>query len=171
MNKKSAFVLLAFSLLLVVAGCNSKKKAELASVKPPASGAQATAILGYNQPREFQQSVGLRAAAAKNQLIISVLNNSSDQIILGPKSFRILIPGEMVPLDQGNLDLSFFPVRTINPGESAIFSVIVPRFETMNDYKVAMNYPPKKILLAVPIEPASTNTTIILDEPNLKPLQ
>jgi hypothetical protein len=165
----SSILVLAFlSGVLGLSGCGSKeKKNELAKLAETPDSAKPTAVLGYNYPQEFNQSVGLRAAAAKNQLVISVLNNSADQIIVGPKSFRVILPTEQYALDQGNLDLSFFPVRTLNPGENGIFSVIIPRFEALSGNKLALNYPPKGILMAVTIEEASSNTTIVLEEPEV----
>ncbi|MGF1572623.1 MAG: hypothetical protein ACFCU1_06080 [Sumerlaeia bacterium] len=171
MSSSKIFRLSLLGLVLLsglFAGCNGSgnDQVELASVVDPNQNGRATAVLGYNRPTEFQKGIGLRAASSGNQLVISVLNNSADQIILGPKSFRVLLPNEMVPLDEGNLDLTFFPVRTINPGENTIFSVIIPRFDSMTSYKLVMNYPPKQILLPVAIESASNNTTIILQEPD-----
>lgn len=152
---KKLFSLQAISLalgMILISSCAKDEKpiiiSEAGNIKP---------VLGYNQPQAAQFGVGLRAAAEGNRLTISVDNRSADPIIIGPKSFRLISQGELVPFEYGKADISMFPITTLNSGSHEFFLVTMTGVETLLGTSVVLNYPPKEILLRVPVEQASAN--------------
>ncbi len=161
-----ATTLVAVLGLALSIGCGGKEADTTLAKAVESPEASQQAILGYNRPHKFVSGVGLRAAARENQLVISVLNTSDSPIVIGPESFRILTNDRrQIPLDNGTFDLSFFPIRTIQPGEFDIFTVVIPNLKSLAGNRVVLNYPPKNVLLPVVIEDAEASTSITVQDP------
>lgn len=158
----NALLLAAITVCLFGCGKEEPSAAEmLLSQKPEQSiPGPGQGILGYNEPLESQKSVGLRATTRGRLLAISVHNQSSEAIIVGPEQFRILLPDHrQYSFTKERNDLSGFPVKELESGQRDVFTVAVGGLPSVDGLPLVFNYPPAGILMRVQIEPVQSGSS------------
>ncbi len=144
-------------ILVVLLGCGRNRTGEeliAAYDKSEQSASDYSIVSGYNEPVEFKSGIGLRAAASGSILTVSVRNRSMETMTLGPEAFRLVMPDGLYAFNPDRDDLKGFPVRDIEPGSSALFTVGVAGRRALHDLGLVLNYPPAGVLMQVLVEPA-----------------
>ncbi len=154
---RSTLCLLTSLLLVLSLGTGCRRgptdKDLLASYEQAQQPMEEPIVQGYNTPVVWSQNVGLRAVAKGGLLFLSVDNRSNQEITIGPKSFRLILPEGTFAFEEPQCDLSGFPIRKLHPTSKELFTVRVSQFEDLADYSVVMQYPPTGLMIRVFIEP------------------
>jgi len=154
--------LFPLALLLILSGCGKSSDAD--SSIPGQSGKR-TIVVGYNNPptNQFQNEIGFHAACDGQDLYLSIANGSSAPIVLGPKAFRILFDDRQYAFSEDKHELTLFDITTIPAKSVHNFYVNVSDVPELSEKYIVMNYPPKGVLMRVPIEQVTTDYDLNVD--------
>jgi hypothetical protein len=124
---------------------------DLTILRPPGRN---EGISGYNEPLDWQNGIGVRAVARGDILMISVKNNTAGPVLVEPAAFRLITPDSRAPyeMEPGRDDLSGFPPRRLEPGQSDLFTAQLRGRDDLVDNALVFNYPPARVMLRVFVE-------------------
>ncbi len=161
-------ILLAHILLcLAPIGCGSKdpdlppiatfsEDPDVTEFDFPDQPAYGQGIRGFNEPfpTKYQNGIGMRAVTWDRWLAISIRNIGSDPITLEPQAFRLIMPDRtLYAIGQERHRMSLFAPTQVPPGHNTALIARLPEIENLEQLSVILNYPPRNVLLPVPIEP------------------
>jgi hypothetical protein len=156
-----------FLLCLAAVGCGSKEPdlppiatfdedPDVAEFEFPEQPAYGQGIRGFNEPfpQNYQEGIGLRAVTWDRWLAISVRNIGADAIALEPEAFRLIMPDRtLYAIGQDRHRMSLFTPTQVGPGQNTALIARLPEIDNLERLHVILNYPPRNVLLRVPIEP------------------
>lgn len=154
--------LISLALLLILSSCGKSSDPDVSN---PGKNGKRTTVVGYNNPpmSQFQNEIGFHAACDGQDLYLSIANGSSAPIVLGPKAFRILYDNRQYAFSEDKHDLTLFDITTIPAKSVHNFYVNVSDIPNLSENFIVMNYPPKGVLLRVPIEQVTTDYDLNVD--------